>query len=139
VKLEGVSIKMWFKNEGQAAARVLALATMPALTDHILSASEEEDDFNRAVRDWSVKGGIDIEPGHDAPFASPDFLNKQQWAEFQAGTKYLYSFLTVSYVDADQDYGDEIVTESCIWFQNTGSNFWSYCQTPHNKTFRRTK
>jgi hypothetical protein len=92
VKLEGVSIRMWFKNEGQVTARVLVLATMPTLTDHILSASEEEDDFNRAVRDWFVKVSIDIDPGHDASFASPDFLTKQELAEFQAGGKYMYSF-----------------------------------------------
>ncbi len=48
-RLELTNLKLWFKNEGQAPARLLTLGTMPVLTDKILSPAEEEEFFKAAV------------------------------------------------------------------------------------------
>ena len=94
---ELIALRMGFKNEGQAAARLLTLATTPVLTDHVLTAAEEENYFGTVAKRWSIKLNGEVEPGQNVFFAGQEGIDDASWAEFQAKRKYLYSFLTVSY------------------------------------------
>jgi hypothetical protein len=96
-RLELMNLKLWFKNEGQAPARLLTLGTMPVLTDKILTPAEEENYFKIAATQWSVKIDGDVQPGQTISFASQNGIDDPGWTEFQAKRKYLYSFLSVSY------------------------------------------
>ena len=88
-----MNLKLWFKNEGQAPARLLTLGTMPVLTDKILTPAEEENYFKVAATQWSVKIDGDVQPGQTISFASQNGIDDPGWTEFQAKRKYLYSFL----------------------------------------------
>jgi hypothetical protein len=134
---ELTALRMAFKNEGEAAARLLTLATTPVLTDHILTAAEEEDYFSTVAKQWSIKLSGEVQPGQSIFFASQEGIDDASWAEFQAKRKYLYSFLTVSY--ANPDGADQIVTETCVWFENADIAKWNACQSGHNRIFQREK
>ncbi len=92
-RLELMNLNLWFRNEGQVAARLLAVGTMPLLTDKILTPAEEENYFNVAATQWSVKLDGEVEPGQTVSFASQNGIDDEGWAEFQAKRKYLYAFL----------------------------------------------
>jgi hypothetical protein len=138
-RLELTNLKMWFKNEGQSAARLVALGTMPVLTDKILTPAEEENYFDVAASQWSIKLDGEVQPGQTASFASQNGIDDQGWAEFQAKQKYLYSFLAVSYRTENSNSQNEIVTETCVWFQNADIKRVNYCQSGHNQAFLRGK
>jgi hypothetical protein len=132
-RLELTNLKLWFKNEGQAPARLLTLGTMPVLTDKILTSAEEEDYFKTAATQWSVKIDGDVQPGQTISFASQNGIDDPGWTEFQAKRKYLYSFLAVTYRAEDASSHKEIVTETCVWFRNADTKTVNDCQSNHNR------
>jgi hypothetical protein len=136
-RLELMNLKLWFKNEGQAPARLLNLGTMPVLTDKILTPAEEENYFKVAATQWSVKIAGDVQPGQTISFASQNGIDDPGWTEFQAKRKYLYSFLSVSYRAEDSRGPKDIVTEACVWFQNADTKTVNDCQSNHNRAFAR--
>jgi hypothetical protein len=138
-RLELMNLKLWFKNEGQAPARLLTLGTMPVLTDKILTQDEEEYYLNVAARQWSIKLDGKVQPGQTAFFTSQNGIDDEGWSEFQAKRKYLYSFLTLTYRAENSASQDEVVTETCIWFQNADVSTVNTCQSGHNKVFPRGK
>ena len=132
-RLELTNLKLWFKNEGQAPARLLTLGTMPILTDKILSPAEEEEFFKAASTQWSVKIDGDVQPGQTVSFASQNGIDDPGWTEFQAKHKYLYSFLAVSYTAGASAGQKDIVTETCVWFRNADTKTVNDCQSNHNR------
>jgi hypothetical protein len=132
-RLELTNLKLWFKNEGHAPARLLTLGTMPILTDKILSLAEEEEFFKAASTQWSVKIDGDVQPGQTVSFASQNGIDDPGWTEFQAKRKYLYSFLAVSYTAGTSGGQKDIVTETCVWFQNADTKTANDCQSNHNR------
>jgi hypothetical protein len=138
-RLELMNLNLWFRNEGQAAARLLTLGTMPLLTDKILTPAEEENYFNVAATQWSVKLDGEVEPGQTVSFASQNGIDDEGWSEFQAKRKYLYSFLAVTYRSKDSDAQNEIITETCVWFQNGDTNTVNDCQSNHNQAVLRRR
>jgi hypothetical protein len=132
-RLELTNLKLWFQNEGQAPARLLTLGTMPVLTDKILSPAEEQDYFEIAATQWSIKITGDVQPGQTISFASQNGIDDPGWTEFQAKRKYLYSFLAVTYGTEDASSHKEIVTETCVWFRNADTKTVNDCQSDHNR------
>ncbi len=131
-RLELTNLKLWFKNEGQEPARLLTLGTMPVLTDKILTPAEEDEFFKVAATRWSVKIDGAVEPGQIISFASQNGIDDEGWAEFQAKRKYLYAFLAVTYRAEDASGPKEIVTETCVWFENADTKTVNDCQSNHN-------
>jgi hypothetical protein len=138
-RLELVNLKLWFKNEGQAPARLLTLGTMPVLTDKILTQDEEENYLDVAAKQWSIKLDGEVQPGQTAFFTSQNGIDDQGWAEFQAKRKYLYSFLTVTYRAENSASRGEVVTETCVWFQNADVSTANTCRSGHNQATLRGK
>jgi hypothetical protein len=136
---ELTNLNLWFRNEGQAAARLLTLGTMPLLTDKILTPDEEENYFNIAATQWSVKLDGEVAPGQTVSFASQNGIDDEGWSEFQVKRKYLYSFLAVTYRSKDSDAQNEIITETCVWFQNGDTNTVNDCQSNHNQAVLRRR
>jgi hypothetical protein len=138
-RLDLTNLKLWFKNDGQAPARLLTLGTMPVLTDKILTPGQEENYLGFAARQWSVKLDGEVQPGQSAFFTSQNGIDDEGWSEFQAKRKYLYSFLTMTYRAENSASQNEIVTETCVWFQNASVSTVNKCQSDHNRVFPRGK
>ena len=138
-RLELMNLNLWFRNEGQAAARLVTLGTMLLLTDKILTAAEEENYFNIAATRWAVKLDGEVEPGQPVAFASQSGIDDVGWAEFQAKRKYLYSFMAVTYSSKDSGAQNEIITETCVWFQGGDTNSVNDCQSDHNQAVLRRR
>jgi hypothetical protein len=138
-RMKVMNLKMWFKNEGQSAARLLSIGIMPALTDKVLTAAEEEEDFAVATTQWSVKLDGEVKPGQTAAFASQNGVDDEGWAAFQAKQKYLYSFVTLRYSWEKSDGQGDIVTETCVRFKDGDVNSVENCQAGHNQVRERGK
>jgi hypothetical protein len=138
-RLQLMNIRLWFENEGPAPARLLRLGTMPLLTDKILTQDEEENYLDVAARQWSIKLDGAVQPGQTAFFTNQNGIDDEGWTEFQAKRKYLYSFLTLTYRAENSGNQNEIVTETCIWFQNADVSTANKCQSGHNQVSPRGK
>lgn len=132
-KYKLVNLKMWFKNDGQSTARLHTIAIMPVLTDKVLTAAQEDNEFSFAATQWSVVFNGEVKPGQTVALSSQNGVDDQGWTDFQANRKYLYSFLSLSYISEDLGAQDETVTELCIWFQNGDVKTVNACQSDHNR------
>jgi hypothetical protein len=132
-KYKVMNLKLWFRNDGRSMARLHSIAIMPLLTDKLLTAAEEDNDFRVAATQWSIIVNGEVKPGESASFASRNGVDDEGWTEFQANKKYLYSFVTLSYGSEGSKSPDETLTEMCVWFQNGDIKTVNECQSGHNQ------
>ena len=132
-RTELMNLKMWFKNEGKSAARLVSLGAMQVTTDKALTPPEEENYFLTAREEWSAKLDGAIQPGEAISFTSQGGIDEQDWSDFLAKRKRLYSFFNVSYRNEGSNSKDETETETCVWFQNGDVNRINSCKTDRNR------
>lgn len=133
------NLKLWFKNEGKSPARLVSLGAMQVMTNKALTPPEEENYFLTAREEWSAKLDGAVQPGQTVSFTSRGGIDDQDWSDFLAKRKRLYSFLDVSYRSEGSDSKDETETESCVWFQNGDVNAINSCKTDRNRVLTNGK
>jgi len=132
-RAELMNLKMWFKNEGKSPARLVSLGAMQVTTDKALTPPEEENYFLTAREEWSAKLDGTVQRGQTVSFTSRGGIDDQDWSDFLAKRKRLYSFFDVSYRSEGSDSKDETETETCVWFQNGDFNAINSCKTDRNR------
>jgi hypothetical protein len=139
------SLKMWFKNIGQATAQNEEfVGTMFVKDMKDLLSEKDEDDLFKNLKGLAVTykkiNYIDVQPGGEVYFTSGYGLTDEAWVNYtntSGQPKFIYVMSILSYQSENLSQNDKIVTETCaIYMNKEGFNSWMSCKSAHNRIYK---